>query len=240
MSVLVVETWVVSPRAHGAQDRSVPPVPSAVSCRSSPRRPKRRTRRCHGVSLEYGTRPCYQESLHRDGISGLLPGVSAPLPQARLSGRGLDVGGEEGAEYGAGRVRRETRSPLPQQLRSQPAGLRHPKTNRPRWRLPRRARISRQARSSVDDLHTLDEEPQSQPDFRDEAQGEPGVADRGVGRQQQGLKEPDQDSDSVKHQKDAQEPGKVSGLVDQTNSNRQSSPRAEAPGKDKKQGEGTR
>ena len=36
-----------------------------------------------------------------------------------------------------------------------------------------------------------------------------------IGRQQQGLKEPDQDADPVKHQKDAQEPGKGFGLVDQ-------------------------
>jgi len=40
-----------------------------------------------------------------------------------------------------------------------------------------------QACTGVDDLHTLDEEPQCQPDFSDEAHGEPGVGDRGVGRQ---------------------------------------------------------
>src|SRR5450631_4924103 len=72
-----------------------------------------------------------------------------------------------------------------------------------------------QACTGVDDLHTLDEEPQCQPDFSDEAHGEPGVGDRRVGRQQQSLKEPDQDTDSVKHQKDTQEPGKKRGLVDQ-------------------------
>ena len=77
-----------------------------------------------------------------------------------------------------------------------------------RERLRRMARISRQAWSGVGDLHTLHEKPQCQPDFSDEAHGEPGVADRGVGRQQQGLKEPDQDTDTVKHQQDAQEPGK--------------------------------
>ncbi len=77
----------------------------------------------------------------------------------------------------------------------------------------------------VDDLHALDQEPQSQPDFRDEAHGEPGVADRGVVRQQQGLEEPDQDGDPVEHQEDAQEPGKEAGLVDQVAEREQ--PRAE-------------
>ena len=42
---------------------------------------------------------------------------------------------------------------------------------------------ARQARSRVDDLHALDEEPQCQPHFSDEAHGEPGNGDRGVGRQ---------------------------------------------------------
>src|SRR5665647_3554051 len=92
-------------------------------------------------------------------------------------------------------------------------------------RMSQEAHSARQACTGVDDLHTLDQEPQTEPDFSDEAHGEPGVVDRGVGRQQQGLKEPDQNSDSVKQQKDAQEPGKESGLVDQIAEREQ--PRAE-------------
>ena len=49
--------------------------------------------------------------------------------------------------------------------------------------------------------------------------------DRGVVRQQQGLEEPDQDGEPVEHQEDAQEPGKVPGLVDQVAEREQ--PRAE-------------
>ena len=64
-------------------------------------------------------------------------------------------------------------------------------------------------------LHPHKEQPQGQPEFSVESHHQARIGNGTEGGQQQGLKEPDQHTDSVEHQQDAQEAGKGAGFVDQ-------------------------